>query len=300
MLLTFYKNPPGCENTCAALQALRERYKRLKVFPIGKSLLGREIQALCIGNPTGATLFVGGVHGLEWLTGMLLIRFCEELLNALECGGKVSEIDVRRAMQNRSLIIVPALNPDGTEIALCGSCAAREFAPLVNSLTCDPCRTWQANARGVDLNHNFDAGWKITKEMETRAGITGPAPTRYGGEHPHSEPESIAITTFCMAYQPRALYAIHSQGEEIYYYYGEHTPSRSKMMAQILASSSGYDVTRPAEMASHGGLKDWFIEKFRRPGFTIEVGRGKNPLGLGELDRIYKKTEEMFMIAALL
>ena len=71
-------------------------------------------------------------------------------------------------------------------------------------------------------------------------------------------------------------------------------------MAQILASSSGYTLAKPAELASHGGLKDWFIEKMRRPAFTIEIGRGKNPLGLDQLGSIYRKTEEMMMIAALL
>jgi len=302
MLQEFYKQPPTYERVQEAIWSLQEHYPCLKVFPIGKSVLGRHINALSIGNPTGATLFVGATHGLEWLTCMILIKFCENLLNALETGGKVSDIDVGRALCNRSLVIVPCLNPDGVEIALQGTAGAGNRADCIEEMLQgqDPRLVWQANANGVDLNHNFDAGWCIVKAMEVAAGITSPGPTRFGGVHPHSEPETIAITTFCMTHQPRSLYSLHSQGEEIYWYYGCNTPARSKMMAQILASSSGYALAKPVEMASHGGLKDWFIEKFRRPGFTIEVGLGKNPLGLDQLDGIYRKIEEMLVIATLL
>ena len=83
----FYTKPPTYDSVSSAIAYLRDTYKNLKIFPIGKSVLGREINALCIGNPMGATLFVGATHGLEWLTAMLLIRFCETVLEGLRSGG---------------------------------------------------------------------------------------------------------------------------------------------------------------------------------------------------------------------
>jgi g-D-glutamyl-meso-diaminopimelate peptidase len=220
----------------------------------------------------------------------------------METGGRISEVDARVALRKRSVTIVPCLNPDGVEIALSGPEAAGPNAGLVSGIAGerDSREIWQANANGVDINHNFDAGWKELRQMEEESGITGPSATRYGGPHPHSEPETSAIATFCLNYRPRALYSLHSQGEEIYYRYGKHTPERSRTIAHILGASSGYRVANPEGLASHGGLKDWFIEKLRRPGFTIEVGLGKNPLGLDQLDKIYKRVEEMLVIAALL
>ncbi|MCL2580195.1 MAG: M14 family metallocarboxypeptidase [Oscillospiraceae bacterium] len=301
MIDFFYQQPPTADNLQKAIRALGENYPRLKIFPIGKSTLGREITALCIGNPTGAISFVGATHGLEWLTCTLLIKFCHNLLDALETGQALSEIDVNRALRNRSLVIIPCLNPDGVEIALRGSGAGGRFSEMIERTSCGvPEKVWQANAAGVDINHNFDAGWTLLKAMEIADGFVCPGPTRYGGPHPHSEPETMAATTFCMTYQPKSLYCLHSQGEEIYWHYGNHTPKRSKMMAQILASSSGYALSKPEGLASHGGFKDWFIDKFHRPGFTIEVGLGKNPLPLSDLDKIYTKIEEMLMIATLL
>lgn len=300
MINNFYTQPPTHEKVLEACEYLKENYCCLKVFPIGNSVLGREIPALCIGNPMGATLFVGATHGLEWITTLLLIRFCEVLLEGIETGGCVSDIDVTKALKGRSLVIVPCLNPDGVEISLAGKDGAGSLGDFVEEICGGNYSVWQANARGVDINHNFNAGWCILREMEIESGITAPAPTRYGGPHPNSEPETLAMTTFCLTYQPRSLYSMHSQGEEIYYKYGSHTPTRSRLMAQILAASSGYEPADPAQLASHGGLKDWFIEKFRRPGFTIEVGRGKNPLPIEMFEKIYKKIEEMLIIATLL
>ncbi len=88
---------------------------------------------------------------------------------------------------------------------------------------------WQANARGVDLNHNFDAGFELCKQAEQSAGILGPGPGKYGGERPESEPETRSICRFIRTQPVRQLYAFHSQGEEIYYQYGEHTPPRASL-----------------------------------------------------------------------
>ena len=68
----------------------------------------------------------------------------------------------------------------------------------------------------------------------------------------------------------------------------------------MLAASCGYSLEEPAGLASHGGFKDWFIDTFARPGFTIEIGRGENPLPVEELEPIYARLLEMMLIAVLL
>ena len=71
-------------------------------------------------------------------------------------------------------------------------------------------------------------------------------------------------------------------------------------MADALAASSGYKVCQPSGLASHGGFKDWFINAKSRPGFTIEVGVGENPLPIQMLEPIYDKIKEMMIVAMLL
>ena len=60
-------------------------------------------------------------------------------------------------------------------------------------------------------------------------------------------------------------------------------------MAEKFAEVSGYRAAFPEPMASFGGFKDWIIETFHQPGFTIEAGKGKNPLSFSKLCAIESK-----------
>ncbi len=280
--------------------ALRARYRFLNILPIGHSVLGKPIYALVLGDSRERVLYTAAFHAQEWITALVLLRLCENICHALATGGRLADIDLRRALGGRGLMFVPLVNPDGVDIARHGSPAAGIYEPEVCRLGGDIPRRWQANVHGVDLNHNFAAGWGILRKQEIAAGINGPAPRRFGGTSPESEPETVALTALCRHTVFRHALALHSQGEEIYWRYGEHTPPRSRLMAEIMATASGYAVSDPEGLASHGGFKDWFIEECRRPAFTIELGKGVNPLPLGEFDSIYRKAEEMLVLAALM
>lgn len=179
------------------------------------------------------------------------------------------------------------MNPDGTEIALKGAASAGRYKNFAGRFP-HPER-WNANARGVDINHNFDAGWEILHKAEREAGITLPAPTRYGGTHPESEPETRAITALCRREKFSRALALHSQGEEIFSEYGERTPPESHILAKKMCAASGYTEVKNAGLYSHGGFKDWFIDFSGKPAFTAEIGKGKNPLPIAEFENIYAK-----------
>ena len=51
--------------------------------------------------------------------------------------------------------------------------------------------------------------------------------------------------------------------------------------------------------SSFAGYKDWFIQKFRRPGYTIEAGSGQNPLPIGQFDEIYRNNLPILVTAAM-
>ena len=52
-----------------------------------------------------------------------------------------------------------------------------------------------------------------------------------------------------------------------------------------IAEASGYRPIRYA--ASSAGYKDWFEQEWRRPGFTVEAGKGVNPLPFGQFWEIW-------------
>lgn len=282
------------------IDRLCRRYPFLTRFEVGKSVLGRSLWGLKLGGGEEAVLYAGAFHAQEWLTALVLLRFAERLCQALDTGGSIAGIDCRRALLGRGLIIVPCVNPDGVEIALSGAQSAGDLADEVLRVSGGDLSSWNANARGVDINHNFDAGWHIVRQLEQSQGIDGPSPRRYGGSAPASEPETQALTALCERMDLRLVLALHSQGEEIYWKYGDNTPHAAELMARVLAMASGYELKTPSSIASHGGFKDWFIERFGRPGFTVEMGKGKNPLPAEQLDPIYERIEEMLMLGVVM
>ena len=50
---------------------------------------------------------------------------------------------------------------------------------------------------------------------------------------------------------------------------------------------SGYRVEETPYASGYAGYKDWFIEAYNRPGYTIEAGRGVNPLSMNQFAGIY-------------
>ncbi len=276
-----------------------ERYSFIKRSFAGKSVCGRCIDILHIGNTKHKVLYCGGFHGSEYLTVLALLKFCEDCAEALKSDRRVGKYNVADFLKIRGLTIVPCVNPDGVEIALHGSDAAMKYKPLVEEVS-DSTNKWQANARGVDINHNFNAGWCELKQRELSRNIKSPAPTRFGGNCPESEPETKAITRLCRSTDFERAIALHSQGREIYCSFGEHTPVLSFRLASEFSQASGYNIAFPEEIATGGGFKDWFIEKFRRPALTIEMGLGENPLPLSDFASEYEILKNIFCIGVVM
>ena len=283
------------------LRTLCERYPEVQRGTLAKSLCGRSLEYLQIGEQDCQTvLFAGAFHGMEWITSLILFRFAERLGEALQTGKRISDVDIGAFLRRRGVVIIPCVNPDGVEISLHGSVAAGCYQELVYHASKGDTVHWQANARGVDLNHNFDAGWEALHRLEQKSGIISAGPTRYGGSRPESEPETQALAKLCRRKSFRHALAFHSQGEEIYWHYGENMPDRALLMAQVMATSSGYALSAPEGLAVGGGFKDWFLTEFHRPAFTIEVGLGKNPLPIRDFYQIYPRLEEMLVLSAIM
>ncbi len=301
MIDQFYQNPPDYQRMMQKIYEIKgEGLGRVKAFTIGRSILGRGIFALTLGEIRGSTLFVGGLHGQDWITTLLILRFFEDLLIALREGSELGGIDVSRAMQGRSITVVPCLNPDGVEIAIRGGQGALHLGAEAQRISLGDYSGWQANGRGVDIEHNFDAGWQMLRRLEAEAGIKGPMPACFGGHSPMSEPETRAAANLCKTFEISKLFTFHSQGEEIYYNFGENTPMRSRLMVEVLAGACGYTVKESKGMAAYGSMKDWFIDKLGRPGFAVHAGRGNVPLPIEELVPIYARLVEMLLLAVFI
>jgi len=257
-----------------------------------------------LGNESASrtVLYVGAHHGMEWITTTLLLRFIREYCEHLRAGRRLCNINPEYLFRSRLICIVPMLNPDGVQLQLHG---ARDFPNRQRLLEMnggsEDFSHWQANGRGVDLNHNYGAGFAEYKSLERDAGIRGGGPTRFSGDYPESEPETGALATYLRFDRSvRTILSLHTQGEVIYYTSGGLCPSKSKNIARLLSHMSGYTLAEPEGPASFGGLTDWAIRELNIPAFTVECGRGTNPLPLSANFGIYTRLREMLFTAPIL
>ncbi len=284
------------------IQGLKARYPFIETGMAGKSVLGKNLYYIKLGNGPNEVFYNGSHHSLEWITSVLLMKFIEDFAKAYADGTNVSGYNVRDLWSRSTIYIMPMVNPDGVNLVLNGLQRDNPFySELIrwNNGSTDFSKVWQANIRGVDLNHNYDASWNLSKQAESIYGITGPGPTRYSGPYPESEPESKAVADFTRSHNFRLVLAYHSQGEVIYWTYLNIVPPDSPRIVQLFSQVSGYTPSQTYGIVSYAGYKDWFIEKYRRPGFTIEVGRGRNPLPISQFNEIYNDNIGILLLAAV-
>ncbi len=274
------------------LQLLKMDFPDLEVGTIGKSVLGRNIYYIRIGHGKNIISYNGAHHGMEWITSAMLVGFVREFLNAERDGGALGGFNVPALSKNTSVYIVPMLNPDGVQLSAVGldieNADVRER--LIEMNGSENFSRWQANANGVDLNHNYDALWEKSKAMEKEYGIFSAGSTRFSGSKAESEPESHALAEFTRKFDFKMVLAFHSQGRVIYHGFLDKEPPYSLSIARAFTRVSPYILDETEGIASYGGYKDWFVNEFNRPGYTFEVGLGENPLPVSQLPQIYKDT----------
>jgi len=147
----------------------------------------------------------------------------------------------------------------------------------------DVSKVWQANINGVDLNHNYDALFYEYAQIAAQSGYGQPGPRRYPGPFPFSEPETMAVRELVLQEEFPFAIAFHSQGEVIYWSFNGLGFYRE---ARALADASGYALDTATGISSYSGFKDWYLDKFNLPAFTVEIGSGVNPLPFEQFEQI--------------
>ena len=126
------------------------------------------------------------------------------------------------------------------------------------------------------------------KEIKYEQGYESPAPRDFVGEAPLSAPESRAVYDYTKRSSFELILAYHTQGEVIYWKYLDYEPDNSYRIARYFGEVSGYAVEETPAASGYAGYKDWFIQEYNLPGYTVEVGRGTNPLPMSQFAQIYE------------
>lgn len=152
----------------------------------------------------------------------------------------------------------------------------------------------------MDLNLQFPARWQEAKKIKFKQGFTTPAPRDFVGQGPLTEPEALAVYNFTLSHNFRLIIAYHTQGEVIYWKFLNYLPPSSRYIAEQFSRASGYALEETPYESSFAGYKDWFIQDYNRPGYTIEAGLGENPLPISDFDNIYNRNIGILVLGSVL
>ena len=264
----------------------------------------RPVRTLVIGNGQRKVIFSAAHHANEWITTPVLLKFVEELAEAVRSGGRVYGVPAQTIANNVTIYTVPMVDPDGVDLVTGaiqpGSLQYETARSLAENYPSIPFPDgWKANLLGVDLNLQYPAGWLQAREIKFSQGFTRPGPRDYVGRAPLNQRESIALAGFTEFIDPALVLAYHTQGQVIYWQFRDYEVPGARELGEEFARISGYSLEDTPYESSFAGYKDWFIQNFRRPGYTIEVGLGENPLPLEQFDKIYRENVGILVTAAL-
>lgn len=204
------------------------------VGSIGSSAGGRSISAYYFGNGPSTVVYTGAIHGDETSTRSLMLRWIDDL-----------EANARSIPANKSVVVVPAINPDGVASGR------------------------RTNKNNVDLNRNFGtADWRKDITTVTNAPFPGG-----GGASPMSEPETRAIAGLVSRLRPQLVLSYHSIGGVV----AANQSGISSARTGTYSSLSGYRNATGStgsvfEYAVSGTADDYYAERLGVASILVELG----------------------------
>lgn len=285
-------------------EGLAVRYPFIQISVIGSSSLGKPVIMLKMGRGDNKVFVNASHHANEWITTPLALKYAEDYALGVTNAGFLAAKPAEYMFDTATLYIVPLVNPDGVDLVTGAidrdSKAYVSAVNIANDFSFIPFPSgWKANILGTDLNLNYPAEWEKAKEIKYSAGFNKPAPRDFVGIAPLWAAESRNIYNLSIKEKFDITLSLHTQGEEIYWQFLNYADQNAKDLGERLSAVSGYVLANPAEFSGYAGYKDWFLQSFRQPSYTIEAGRGTNPLPITDFDNIFPNIEAIICEALL-
>lgn len=280
------------------------KYPFLNTGSIGTSVMGKDIPYIQIGLGPNKVLYVGSTHANEWITSTLLMKFIQDFSDSyLQEKNIFENISAKEIYQDTTIVIIPMLNPDGVDLVVGDiDTMSEEYINAKNISLNYPTIAfpsgWKANISGIDLNLQFPANWQQAKEIKFNQGYISPAPRDFVGNYALEAPEAINIYDFTISNDFSLMLTYHTQGEVIYWKFLNFNPPNAEKYGILFEKVSGYPLQSTPYSSSFAGFKDWFIQNYNWPGYTIEAGFGTNPLPISQFNNIYKDNIGILTYAA--
>lgn len=285
------------------IRQLTETYPFCRSELLTNTAFQRPIRTIVIGNGPRKVLFTAAHHANEWITALILLKFAEDWAQAIATRGTIADQNAEALARSVTIYMVPMVDPDGVDLVTGAIRPGDIQYDLALRISQDYPQIpfpegWKANLLGTDLNLNYPAGWLQAREIKFMQGFVSPAPRDFVGRAPLNQQETRVLAEYTRFLDPALILAYHTQGKEIYWQFKDYEIPGAQELGQRMAQASGYTLAQVPYESAFAGYKDWFIQEFRRPGYTIEAGMGINPLPIEQFDEIYRDNLPILLIAA--
>lgn len=262
----------------------------MELSVLSKTADNNNIYCVRLGNKDAKKKVViqSAMHAREWLNSQLLMKMLERCCKSYY-SGKYGGTSYKKLFNNVCFYIVPMLNPDGVNISQYGLARIKSASlrKLVKRLGRGSYSRWKANARGVDLNKNFSAGFRKGNARGSKRGPAG-----YSGPYVCSERESKALKNLVNKVKPKAVINYHEAGRVIYY-------TRSSSLLRLVRQKTGYRPIYESIKGANGSFGDWLTKK-GIAWCTPETCLGTAPVGHSQFYYEWGKHRDMIQAVAKL
>ncbi len=281
------------------IQELERKYADyIDVTVIGKTVDNRNIYDVILGNPNAkkSVVFQASIHAREYMTSQLVMEQMEYYLDYYD--EEYKKKTYRDIFDKVCVHVVAMSNPDGVTISQEGITGIRKDSlrkKLKKMYGANRTTVWKANARGVDLNRQFDYKFEYKSKKKYKKGSYA----LYGGKKPVSENESKALVKLVNDVKPKAVVNYHAMGNVIYCNYGGKKKVQKKVykLAGEIRSLTGYYYMGLDESP---GFANWLVCKKKIPSCTVEIGKNTTPVPISQFNTVWKQNKEVMVAVARL
>lgn len=279
------------------IKQLQSKYSDyVHVDIIGITADKRNIYDVILGNPNAekCVVFQASIHAREYMTSQLVMEQIEYYLN--NYNQKYEKKSYKEIFDKVCVHVVAMSNPDGVTISQKGFSGIRNKSlrkKLKKMRGARYTTTWKANARGVDLNRQFNYKFKYVKKWKKGSYAL------YGGKKPVSENETKALVQLVADVAPQAVVNYHAMGNVIYCNYGGTKKVQKKVykLAGEIRSLTGYSYMG---LDQSPGFANWLVCKKKIPSCTVEIGMYTAPVPISQWNTVWKQNKDVMAATAKL
>ncbi|ADC49243.1 peptidase M14 carboxypeptidase A [Alkalihalophilus pseudofirmus OF4] len=281
---------------------LAETYPEIIEYKvIGESEYGRPIYAVKLGNGLSTSYINASNHAREWISTNLTMNMIDQYAQAYRSNRNIGSYNVKNILDFHSFWFVPMMNPDGVTLQQRGLSAfpsSAHSALITMNNGSLSFQRWKANARGIDLNRQFNANWNNLANDPGR-----PSWSNHRGSAPHTAKEVKAVLSLTNEIDPEMAVSYHSSGEILFWNFHQSGAqlTRDRQHARAISSMTGYTMMGVPSRTGGGGYTDWFIQEYKRPAFTPELAPyvGNTHVPLSYFDRIWNQNRQVGLYVGL-